>query len=268
MRLKFDPPENLQGALADAVYCIPCDMDFDGAPCDGVVAIVGTELLTYADGALLQRIDVSLLSELTIHLGVGCAEFVAEIDGGQPYLIARFTRKHSERFAELARAIRIRNEHNTWIEESDDDERVCFKCGRQLIRGSNICPFCSKKGSVFGKMFKMLRPYVPTMVLVITLYVVSSGISISMPIINRVLVDDYLAPQRGPLYEALLLVGAIFACHILSTFVRSTSCKSATASMPRARNSPVKRTRPPNPLWRPVGSKSTKSMPGTPLKNA
>ena len=158
MRLKFDPPETLKAILADAVYCIPCDMDFDGAPCDGVVAVVGNDILTYAGETLLQRVDVAKLSELTIHLGVGCAEFVAEIDGGEPYLIARFSRKHSERFAELARAVRIKNEHNTWIEDSDDDERICFKCGRQLIRGSNICPFCAKKGSVFGKMLKTLRP--------------------------------------------------------------------------------------------------------------
>ncbi len=219
MRLKFDPPETLKAILADAVYCIPCDMDFDGASCDGVVAVVGNDILTYAGETLLQRVDVAKLSELTIHLGVGCAEFVAEIDGGEPYLIARFSRKHSERFAELARAVRIKNEHNTWIEDSDDDERICFKCGRQLIRGSNICPFCAKKGSVFGKMLKTLRPYLPTMILVISLYVLSSAISIAMPIINRVLIDDYLAPQRGPLHEALLLVAAIFACHIFSTFI-------------------------------------------------
>ena len=127
MRLKFNPPEALREALAEAVYCIPCDMDFNGAPCDGTVAIVGTEIRTYAGDVLLQKIDVSELSELTIHLGVGCAEFVAEVNGGEPYLIALFSRKHSERFAELSRAIKIHQTHNDWIEDSDENERVCFK---------------------------------------------------------------------------------------------------------------------------------------------
>ena len=219
MRLKFDPPEALREALAEAVYCIPCDMDFNGAPCDGTVAIVGNEIRTYAGDVLLQKIDVSELSELTIHLGVGCAEFVAEVNGGEPYLIALFSRKHSERFAELARAMKIHQTHNVWIEDNDENERVCFKCGRRLIQGSNICPFCSKKGSVFGKMFKMLKPYLPTMIFVISLYIISSGISISTPIINRILIDDYLAPQKGPLYQAILLVVALFVCYVSSTFI-------------------------------------------------
>lgn len=219
MRLKFEPPIALQETLADAVFCIPCDMDFNGDPCDGVIAVLGDDIVTYAGETLLQRIPYARIKDIEIHLGIGCAECVGKDADNNPYLLARFSSKHAERFAEFARAIRIRQEHGIWIEENDDNERVCFKCGRQLIRGANICPFCSKKSSVFAKLKTTLHPYAKSLALILFLYVVSSAISISMPVINRRLIDNYLAPQKGPLSEALVLVGIVLACHIVSTLV-------------------------------------------------
>lgn len=219
MRLKLEPSEALKEVLADAVYCIPFDMDFDGAPCDGVVAVVGEDVVTYAGETLLQRVACSALSHLEIHLGVGCAEFTAELPDESPYLLARFSSKYAERFAELARALRIHNEHGVWIEDNDENEHICFRCGRQLVSGANVCPFCSKKSSVFGKLKTTLQPYAKTLLVILVMYVISSAVSISMPLINRRLIDDYLAPQQGPLYQALLLVGLLMACYLISTFV-------------------------------------------------
>ena len=219
MRLKFEPPIALQETLAGATFCIPCDMDFNGDPCDGVIAVLGDDIVTYAGETLLQRIPYAQIKDIEIHLGIGCAECVGKDADNNPYLLARFSSKHAERFAEFARAIRIKQEHGVWIEENDDNEHVCFKCGRQLIRGANICPFCSKKSSVFAKLKKTLHPYAKSLALILFLYVVSSAISISMPIINRRLIDNYLAPQKGPLSEALVLVGIVLACHIVSTLV-------------------------------------------------
>lgn len=219
MRLKFEPPIALQETLADAIFCIPCDMDFNGDPCDGIIAVLGDDIVTYAGETLLQRIPYAQIKDIEIHLGIGCAECVGKDADNHPYLLARFSAKHAERFAEFARAIRIRQEHGVWIEENDDNEHVCFKCGRQLIRGANICPFCSKKSSVFAKLKTTLHPYAKSLALILFLYVISSAISISMPIINRRLIDNYLAPQKGPLSEALVLVGIVLACHIVSTLV-------------------------------------------------
>ena len=219
MRLKFEPPIALQETLADAIFCIPCDMDFNGDPCDGVIAVLGDDIVTYAGETLLQRIPYAQIKDIEIHLGIGCAECVGKDADNNPYLLARFSSKHAERFAEFARAIRIKQEHGIWIEENDDNEHVCFKCGRQLIRGANICPFCSKKSSVFAKLKTTLHPYAKSLALILFLYVISSAISISMPIINRRLIDNYLAPQKGPLSEALVLVGIVLACHIVSTLV-------------------------------------------------
>lgn len=219
MRLRFDPPENLAEELKDAVYIIPCDMDFDGNPTDeGYVAVVGEKINTYIDGKLIQSVDISSLTEPAIHLGVGCADLDAKT-GETPVLIARFSRKHSERFAEFAKAITIHNEHGVWLESNDENEQICFKCGRRLIHGTSTCPFCAKKGSVIGRLLKLVKPYIKTIILVVFLYMVASGINIVIPIINRNLVDNYLAPQKGPVSSALLLVAMIFVCYIASTLI-------------------------------------------------
>ncbi|MBQ5973466.1 MAG: ATP-binding cassette domain-containing protein, partial [Oscillospiraceae bacterium] len=222
MRLRYEPPEALRETLAGAVYCIPFDMDYEGNTADCWCTVDAEAVRTYVNGALAREYVTADLAEMAIHLAVGAAELYGE-EKGRPVLIAYFSRRHSDRFAELARAIKIFNEYHVWTESTDENETVCPKCGRQLIKGTSVCPFCAPKGSVLGRILKHMKPYYGGMVLVFAGYVVSSLLGIAIPIVNRHLVDDYLRPQTGPLWQALGLVGLMFVAYISSTLISIAS---------------------------------------------
>ncbi|MBR4941770.1 MAG: hypothetical protein IKZ19_07225, partial [Clostridia bacterium] len=222
MLLRYDPPEALKEELSNAVYIIPFDMDYDGNSADCWCAVDAEKIRTYVNGKLTREYVTKDLSEMIVHLAIGAAEFYAE-SNGEPVLIAYFSRRHSDRFAELARAIKIFNEYGHWTESTDDKETVCPKCGRQLIRGTAVCPFCAPKGSVIGRILKTMKPYYGAMAVVFIGYIIASLLNIGIPVLNQKLVDNYLAPQQGPISKALLLVAAIFVCYIASTLVSIAS---------------------------------------------
>ncbi|MBQ8897065.1 MAG: ABC transporter ATP-binding protein [Clostridia bacterium] len=218
MLLRYDPPEALKEELSNAVYIIPFDMDYNGNSAEGWCAVDAEKIRTYVNGELTREYPTAGITDPIVHLAIGAAEFYAEIDG-QPVLIAYFSRRHSDRFAELARAIKIYNEYGHWTESTADKETVCPKCGRQLIRGTSVCPFCAPKGSVIGRILKQMKPYYGSMAIVFGGYVLASLLNITIPMMNQRLVDDHLAPQEGPLWRALVIVGIIFVCYISSTLV-------------------------------------------------
>ena len=218
MLLRYDPPEALKEELSNAVYIIPFDMDYNGNSAEGWCAVDAEKIRTYVNGELTREYPTAGIHDPIVHLAIGAAEFYAEIDG-QPVLIAYFSRRHSDRFAELARAIKIYNEYGHWTESTADKETVCPKCGRQLIRGTSVCPFCAPKGSVIGRILKQMKPYYGSMAIVFGGYVLASLLNIAIPMMNQRLVDDHLAPQEGPLWRALVIVGIIFVCYITSTLV-------------------------------------------------
>ena len=218
MLLRYDPPEALKEELSNAVYIIPFDMDYNGNSAEGWCAVDAEKIRTYVNGELTREYPTAGIQDPIVHLAIGAAEFYAEIDE-EPVLIAYFSRRHSDRFAELARAIKIYNEYGHWTESTADKETVCPKCGRQLIRGTSVCPFCAPKCSVIGRILKQMKPYYGSMAIVFGGYVLASLLNIAIPMMNQRLVDDHLAPQEGPLWRALVIVGIIFVCYISSTLV-------------------------------------------------
>ena len=227
MLLRYDPPEALKEELSNAVYIIPFDMDYDGNSADCWCAVDADKIRTYVNGKLTREYVTKELSELIVHLSIGAAELYAE-NNGEPVLVAYFSRRHSNRFAELARAIKIFNEYGVWTESTNEKETVCPKCGRQLIAGTAVCPFCAPKGSVIGRILKTMKPYYGSMAIVFGGYVLASLLSIAIPMLNQRLVDNHLSPQEGPLSTALIIVALIFICYITSTVVSILSNRRST----------------------------------------
>ena len=220
MVLYFKPPPELEKKLENAVYIIKSDLDLQRTPADCHVAVTQSTVDTYVGAELVQSLELASLSELKIQLSVGCAELTA-LSNGENALIARFSRRHLERFAELARAIRIKNTTGNWLDpHNDDGETMCLKCGRPLVSGSKVCPLCADKSSIFKRFYTLSKPYHKTYLIVLALLLMASLVELSLPMLNRRLVDDYLYPRQGPAWRALMLVGGILLCYLVNLLLR------------------------------------------------
>lgn len=97
---------------------------------------------------------------------------------------------------------------------------VCPKCGRTLAAPGVPCIGCMKKGRLFKKLGKYLKPELPTIVISVLLSLVTTTLALTPPYLTRLLVDDVL-PNRNSsllLYIALGLIGVHLVRFLISGF--------------------------------------------------
>ncbi|MBR3893669.1 MAG: ABC transporter ATP-binding protein [Clostridia bacterium] len=97
---------------------------------------------------------------------------------------------------------------------------VCPKCGRTLSAPGVPCIGCMKKGRLFKKLGKYLKPELPTIIVSVLLSLFTTALALTPPYLTRLLVDDVL-PNRDStllLYIALGLIGVHLVRFVISGF--------------------------------------------------
>ena len=69
---------------------------------------------------------------------------------------------------------------------------VCPTCRRPMRRGATRCPWCTEKRGAVKKLWDLIRPMRFWILLTMVLFLLNSGLSVVLPMIQRTLVDDYL----------------------------------------------------------------------------
>ncbi len=97
---------------------------------------------------------------------------------------------------------------------------VCPKCGRTLSAPGVPCIGCMKKGRLFKKLGKYLKPEMPTIVVSVLLSLFTTALALTPPYLTRLLVDDVLPNKNSLLllYIALGLIGIHLVRFVISGF--------------------------------------------------
>ncbi len=107
----------------------------------------------------------------------------------------------------------------------DLDPRKCPQCGMSLEFRGDICRRCINRRAVLGRVFEMMRPYSGKAALMMTLVLVSIGISLVPQQLVRLLINRVLSPQTPlPTSQATLwllaLVGALLCVHLTGGLIQ------------------------------------------------
>lgn len=213
MVLKFNAPDSIKSAVPNAVYLIPFDERVDGTGCDGWLYADSSKLKAFVDGKEIYAYDIHELSEYRISVAVGCGCLEARLSEDTPVIICRFTQRHVNRISEFSKAVKSFAETGVWAESTKDDERMCLKCGRPLISGTSICPFCTEKFSLLTRFLGIARPYLKPIIFSGILMFIASLFSMVIPAVNQEMVDNNLvrpnasAPQSGFFYSLMKFAG-------------------------------------------------------------
>ena len=125
-------------------------------------------------------------------------------------ILVRFSSKHLSRYAYISRGCRLLKENKKARVTSNEDETTCPKCGRALP-GTKQCPHCNhKKQGLIHEFAEMVKPYPKTLMVIGTLMLLATAVTLLNPSMQRILIDDVLKAENKTIYDALLVILAMF----------------------------------------------------------
>lgn len=180
----------------------------------------GTDELTFwEDGGLTgtdfdgqpYRIETSLLSEVTVLAGVGCAILFVKYKDESEKILCRFTMSGLKPAGEFCKVVNFYIQTGLVRIPAKKEAAVCEKCGRPLPEGLEVCIFCYNRKAVLSRAFQLLKPFFGKLVWSEVVLAISSLLFLSTPLISRYLIDDYLTPKTGKLMDIIFLAGVMLA---------------------------------------------------------
>ncbi len=178
------------------VYCVPADLSLSGRRMPGYL-VIGQDKWAYVEnGEVRESRLISEANNYKIIPLVGNAVLEAEMNHTKR-IIVRVTMQHAARYGFIAqimndmaakRRIRIFN---------NEEEPVCVKCGGPLVHGTRVCPKCMSKAAAFKRLFLVSQSHWKKLALGLVVLFASSGISLTGPFFQKLLINGSLQPPDG-----------------------------------------------------------------------
>ena len=185
----------------DDVARLAVSTDIDGGGKFGVRWLVATQDHAYvflADGesaGLLHAVPLKSISEVSAEFLVGSGVLEVGVDGKVIDLL-HYTHSLAPRFTKVARALESLSKDEDVPEDDDEEDRKCDNCGRFLPEGTKVCPACLNKTKVLRRLFGLTRPYWGKLAAITVLMLVSNGISLMIPALQKPLLDNFMDVVR------------------------------------------------------------------------
>lgn len=226
MSLKEEIPKELKELLKergvkeeDILLAIQSDLNEEGkfSP-TWLIATKERLLVIQPEDEEKVRCDFSLkdFSFFKAEVGIGGGFFAAHSDGREVRLL-RFTTATARKFQIAANALgRLAHEGQIPpdILAEDEGRKVCPKCGFPVDPVSGICAQCSPKGVIVRRLFSYIKPYYPTIMLLVSLLLLGTAFQVITPLVTRNLMDNALVP-RGPAMPPLDVRLALLKAYVL-----------------------------------------------------
>ncbi|MBQ8633711.1 MAG: ABC transporter ATP-binding protein, partial [Lachnospiraceae bacterium] len=205
--VQSDPSEELW-------YCVPLDLLYDRknkvaeekfAGKEQYIAVTTKRILVLNGSEISYERNLSDCEEVKCETLVGCGIVTAKVKG-EAELVARFSMRHIERVAYVARGADLLAKGDTEKITSHEYEKYCEKCGRALP-GTSKCPKCDGKNVLWKKFTDLCGGYQWKLLGISALMLLSSAISIAMPYVQKNFIDNVLATKSGTMADVAKFVG-------------------------------------------------------------
>jgi len=213
-------------------YCVPLDLLYDQkqmaiqesfAGKEQFLAVTTKRILVLDDTEISYERKLSDCEEIKCETMVGCGIVTAKVNGACE-IVARFSMRHIERVAYVARGADLLAKGDTEKITSHGYEKYCEKCGRALP-GTSKCPKCDGKNVLWKKFSELCGGYQWKLLGISGIMVLSSAISILMPYVQRNFIDNTLATKSGTMMDVakfvltmLLLTAVLITTHIMKNW--------------------------------------------------
>jgi len=209
--VQSDPSEELW-------YCVPLDLLYDRknkvaeerfAGKEQYIAVTTKRILVLNGNEITYERNLADCEEVKCETLVGCGIVTAKVNG-EAELVARFSMRHIERVAYVARGADLLAKGDNEKITSHEYEKYCEKCGRALP-GTSKCPKCDGRNVLWKKFTDLCGGYQWKLLGISVIMLLGSGISILMPYIQRNFIDNVLATKSGTMLDVAKFVGIMLA---------------------------------------------------------
>lgn len=201
-----------------------------GKRVDGFVAVNKQDVVVFLDGAEINRIRLSDISEVRLDNGVGTVFVCATLrHDSSPCLLCVSDMKHAKSInVAVKRLNRVIEYGVDYFEKtkashrssSGDRAQVCSRCGRPIPSGSKNCPRCHNRFKNLLRLWSIMKPYKWFVLISIILFAAVSGINLLSPELNKVLVDGYINSTSPETVSGVKYATIIFMMLALQIILR------------------------------------------------
>ncbi len=184
-----------------------------------ILSVSKSYLTVYTDEKVTHRIPTESLESIKLNSGVGCVTLEYRCHGqDEPVLIGRADNRYLTQLNRWAKRINhyIRYRNTDFSRISAGEETICPKCGKPFPKGSHVCPRCVSKKQTFTRLFSLLKGEWLAVFIAMVFFFLVAGVEVLTPMINRVLVDDYIqqTQENVRLWGFLGVIFAMLLAHV------------------------------------------------------
>ncbi|MGN0165743.1 MAG: ABC transporter ATP-binding protein [Lachnospiraceae bacterium] len=215
MELNLKLPAQISGKLSlkeneTICYCSLYDISSTGEKQEFCyLAVTNERLLKIGSMGIVEEVAVKDIETLKCEPQVGQGILVLKRKGRDyEELFARFSMKHVNRIAYLARgAVNFRDGITKKI-ISTEVEKTCPVCGTPM-RGRSECPKCNGSHGVVRKFIRMCAAYKLQLFFIAVCMLMVSATSLIRPKIQQVFIDKYIITGEGGMKEILIFAAVM-----------------------------------------------------------
>ena len=207
-RIKTLEPE-LDLSSVKAMLMTDLHPDDPQAKQETVIYCTDTQFCAYRDGEALLRVPLEKISDVRLQRGVGCATVEYSLrEDGQPRLLARGSAECKNSAADFVKNV------NRFIRQAETGEFEQTEARRK--RPSRM----GKKRAIL-RLIKMAKPEWKYLTVSIAFFIITTGLGLLIPYINRILIDDYIRADVTNVFLTgfLGVMASIFAVNLLQRLI-------------------------------------------------
>ena len=166
------------------------DLDLNSKPCRGVLRYKDGAVYALENGKEVFSLSLKNIGELVQYTDVGCGSLEispfaeksgSDYDGAENITVCRFSMSAAEDIGEFCKAVNHRIKTGEEPERIADSADKCPVCGRRYPKGTDVCMFCVDKSYIWRRTFKMLRQFIPKLLLSSVLVTFANLMTASRP---------------------------------------------------------------------------------------
>ncbi len=165
-------------------------------------------LRVYTDERLVQTESAEEIKSFAVTTGVGCvfASYEKKESGEHVLFAAGDSRCQGIMGYCIKRANHVLRFGDTDFSRLNTDRGMaCPRCGKPYPKGMHTCPRCTSKKKVVRRLASLAKPEFRFIFIGALFFFITTAISVVIPYINRVMVDDYIRTSK----ESVFLWGFI-----------------------------------------------------------
>lgn len=213
MNLNFELSDQDLSAAQQAVgeniqYCVPANVSLQGRRVPGYL-VIGEDKWAYIEhGEAKETCLIADAKDYKVIPLIGNALLEATTESGQR-IIVRISMQHLARYSYIAQILNYLSAKEVVRIYNNEAERVCAKCGGQLVHGTRLCPKCMNKAAAFKRLFDVSKAHWKILLSGVVLLFVGTGLSLTGPFFQKLMVNSALQPPDGKSADVTMFVIAI-----------------------------------------------------------